>query len=97
MADEGVVGALRQRLERGKHVAQGFSGDQLVEHGGDGRRDLLNLVYRPIVVHLLAAPAALVECEVIDHPEGIADRATDALDIDPVSFDDAILKYILRI
>jgi hypothetical protein len=97
MANEGIVGSLRQRLERGKHIAQGLGSDELVEHGGDGSRDFLNLVYRPMVVHLLTSPAALVECEIIDHPEGVTDRATNVVGFDPIGFNDAILKYILGI
>jgi hypothetical protein len=97
MANEGIVGSLRQRLERSKHIAQSLGGDKLVEHGGDGSRDLLNLVDRPIVVHLLTSPAALVECEIIDHPEGVTDRATNAVGFDSIGFNDSILKYILGI
>ncbi|MBB2697115.1 UNVERIFIED_ORG: hypothetical protein GGI66_001770 [Rhizobium esperanzae] len=97
MADEGVVGALRQRLERGKHITKGLGGDQLIEHGGDGRRHFLDLVDRPIVVHPLAPSAALVEGEIIDHPKCVTDRATDVVGFDPVSFDHAVLKYIFRI
>ncbi|OHV18735.1 hypothetical protein BBJ66_18315 [Rhizobium sp. RSm-3] len=97
MPYEGIVGALRQGLERGKHIAQRLGSDKLVEYGGDGSRDLLNLVDRPIVVHLLTAAAAFVECEIIDHPEGVADRATNTICFDPVSFNHAILKDILGI
>jgi len=97
MPNEGVIGSLRQRLERGKHIAQGLGGDQLVEHSGDGSRHLLNLVYRPIVVHLLASAAAFVECEIIDHPEGVTDRAANAVGLDPIGFNDSVLKDILRI
>src|SRR5688572_20107378 len=64
MANERIVGSLRQRLERGKHIAQGLGSDELVEHGGGGSRDLLKPVYRPMVVHILASPPALVECEI---------------------------------
>nr|KZB02005.1 hypothetical protein A4A59_13445 [Rhizobium leguminosarum] len=97
MANEGIVGSLRQRLERGKHIAQGLGSDELVEHGGDGSRDLLNLVDRPMVVRLLASPAALIECQIVDHPEGVADRATNVVGLDPIGFNDSILKDILGI
>jgi len=94
---EGIVGALRQGLERGKHIAQRLGGDKLVEHSWDGSRDLLNLIYRPIVVHLLTAAAAFVECEIINHPKGVTDRATNTIGFDPVSFNNTVLKDILRI
>ncbi|KPH06509.1 hypothetical protein AOG23_22105 [Rhizobium acidisoli] len=97
MANEGIVGALRQRLERGKHIAQGLGGDKLVEHGGDGSGNLLHLVNRPTVVHLLSMAAAFVECEIIDHPKGVTDRATNTIGFDPVSFNNTILKDILGI
>ncbi|AHG49329.1 hypothetical protein RLEG12_10310 (plasmid) [Rhizobium leguminosarum bv. trifolii CB782] len=97
VADEGIIGPLRERFQRGEHIAQGLGSDKLVEHGGDGSSDLLNLVYRPIVVHLLAPPAALVECEIINHAKGITDRATNVVDFDPIGFDDSVLKDVLGI
>jgi len=97
VADEGIIGTLRQRFQRGEHVAQGLGSDQLIEHGGDGSSDLLNLVYRPIVVHLLALTATLVECEIINHAKGITDRATNVVGFDPIGFDDSVLKDVLGI
>ncbi|MBB3350437.1 hypothetical protein FHT70_000338 [Rhizobium sp. BK049] len=97
VADEGVVGALRQRLERSQHVTQGLCGNELVKHRWDGSRDLPDLIYRPVVVRLMALAAALIQCKIIDHPEGIADGAANTVDIDPISFDDSVLKYVLGV